>query len=110
MSVNQPVTDGKHEWRRGWPIVAGSAALFATGPGLYQNLSSLFVPGMQASFGWSRGDISTAAGIGLLGALSAPFIGRLVDRIGAVPVLIGSALVLGGAPLAGTATRREGVR
>jgi MFS family permease len=97
MSVNQPVTDGKHEWRRGWPIVAGSAALFATGPGLYQNLSSLFVPGMQASFGWSRGDISTAAGIGLLGALSAPFIGRLVDRIGAVPVLIGSALVLGGA-------------
>lgn len=71
--------------------------MFATGPGLYQNLSSLFVPGLQDSFGWSRGDIATAAGVGLLGALAAPFVGRLVDRIGAVPVLIGSALILGGA-------------
>lgn len=46
--------------------------MFATGPGLYQNLSSLFVPGLQDSFGWSRGDIATAAGVGLLGALARP--------------------------------------
>ena len=85
------------EWRRGWPIVLGAATMFATGPGLYQNISSAFIPALEARFGWSRGDIATAAGIGLLAALAAPFIGRIVDRFGAVPVIVASALILGAA-------------
>ena len=83
-----------HEWRGGWPVVAGSAAMAGVGAGLYQNLSSLFMPGIQQLTGASRGEIGASAALGLLGALAAPFIGRLADRIGVVPVIVVSALGL----------------
>lgn len=85
------------EWRRGWPVVLGSAAMFATGPALYQNLSSLFMADLETALGLSRGQIATSAGLGLLGAFAAPLIGRLADRVGVVPVMVASALVLAGA-------------
>lgn len=82
------------EWRGGWPVVAGSAAMAGVGPGLYQNLSSLFMPGIQQITGASRGEIGASAALGLLGALAAPFIGRLADRVGVVAVIVVSALGL----------------
>lgn len=85
------------EWRRGWPVVFGSAAMFATGPALYQNLSSLFMADLETALGLTRGQIATSAGLGLLGAFAAPLIGRVADRIGVVPVMVASVLVLAGA-------------
>jgi MFS family permease len=71
--------------------------MFATGPGLYQNLSSLFVPDLERTLGITRGAIATSAALGLLGALAAPAIGRQADRIGVRPVLLASlALVVCG--------------
>ena len=58
-------SDGTGEWRRGWPIVAGAAAMFATGPGLYQNLSSLFMPGIREITGATRSEIGGSAALGL---------------------------------------------
>lgn len=85
------------EWRRGWPVVLAAMLGAGTGPGLFQNLSSLFTPSLEAAFGWSRGAIATAAGLALIGALVAPLVGRLADRIGVRPVIIGAtaALLLG---------------
>jgi MFS family permease len=88
-----------HEWRRGWPVIVGAAAMAGTGSGLYQNLSSLFLPGLEQVMGASRGEISASAAFGLLGALAAPYIGRLADRVGVVPVIVASALGIAAAHL-----------
>lgn len=87
------------EWRRGWPLVGAAMVGIGTGPGLFQNLSSLFTPGMTAEFGWTRGQIATAAGIGLVGGLVAPLLGRLADRIGVRPIIISAMLLVGAACL-----------
>ena len=84
------------EWRRGWPVVMAAMLGIGTNAGLYQNLSSLFTPGITAEFGWSRGDIATAAGIGLIGALAVPLLGRLVDWSGPRPMIVFAMLLLGG--------------
>lgn len=87
--------DGGGEWRHGWPVVAAAAIGIGTGPGLFQNLSSLMTPGIVGEFGWTRGQIATAAGLGLVGALAAPLLGRLIDRIGVRAVIAGSMLLVG---------------
>lgn len=89
----RPATAG--EWRRGWPVVAAAMIGIGAGPGLFQNLSSLFIVGPIAEFGWSRGDIATAAGLGLLGGLTVPFLGCLADRIGVKAIIIFAMLLLG---------------
>lgn len=82
------------EWRRGWRVVGAAMVGIGFGPGLFQNLSSLFVVGPVAEFGWSRGDIATAAGLGLLGGLAVPFLGRLVDRLGTRVMIVACMLLL----------------
>ena len=94
------MTTRAHEWRRGWPVVAAAMIGNGFGPGLFQNLSSLFTPGMSATFGWTRGDIATASGFGMLGALLLPWLGRLGDRFGVRAVIIAAMLLLGAAYLA----------
>ena len=89
----------RSEWRRGWPVVLGAAAMTGTGSALYQNLSSLFIPGLEETLKVSRGEIATAAGFAVLGALAAPWIGRIADRVGVVPVLVLSALGVAAAHL-----------
>lgn len=83
------------EWRLGWPVVVAAMIGIGTGPGLFQNLSSLFIAGPVGEFGWSRGDIATAAGLGLLGGLTVPFFGRLADRIGVKAIIVLAMLLLG---------------
>ncbi|WP_375273079.1 MFS transporter [Sphingomonas sp.] len=82
------------EWRGGWRVVVAAILGAGFGPGLYQNLSSLFTPGLEAAFGWTRGQISTAAGLALIGALIAPLVGRVADRVGVRPVIVASSAVL----------------
>lgn len=82
------------EWRAGWPIVGAAMIGAGLGPGLYQNLSSLFTPGLEATFGWTRGEIATAAGLALASAVVAPVVGRVADRFGVRLVIVASMLLL----------------
>lgn len=93
--MSAPARD--EEWRRGWPLVLAGMIGIGCGPGLFQNLSSLFTPGMTAEFGWTRGQIATGAGVGLAGGLLVPLLGRVADRIGVRPVIAGSMLLLASA-------------
>lgn len=81
------------EWRRSWrPGVAslvGGALAYSAWPAV----SSLFIEPLQHGFGWSRGQIALAQNAGLVAALIAPLIGKLVDRTGVRPVLIGGLLL-----------------
>ncbi|WP_436803948.1 MFS transporter [Sphingomonas sp. DT-51] len=98
-AVDRVPAASANEWQRGWPLVAAAMLGAGLGPGLYQNLSSLFTPGLERSFGWSRGEIATAAGLALIGAIAAPLIGRTADRFGVRPVITASMLLLGAAYL-----------
>jgi predicted MFS family arabinose efflux permease len=89
----------QREWRRGWPIVLGAVVGSGAGPALFQNLSSLFIPGLVADFGWSRGQIALASGLGFAGSLAVPFLGRMVDRVGVRPTIAGCMTLLGAAYL-----------
>ena len=95
--TDSPRAAGKGEWRLGWPVVAAAMIGIGTGPGLFQNLSSLFTPGMIAEFGWTRGQIATASGVGLLGGFAAPFLGRFTDRVGVRAMIVAAMLLLGAA-------------
>jgi MFS family permease len=72
----------QEEWRAHWKIVLGGGLAFATGYAALSPVSSLFIDAAGKDLGLSRGTISLFSALGLLGAVSAPFIGRLADRYG----------------------------
>lgn len=73
---------GRSEWRRGWPIVLTSMVGVGTGAVVYQYVASLFITALEAEYGWSRGQVVTIGALALVGAFSAPFMGRIADRYG----------------------------
>ena len=84
------------EFRRGWRVLLASWLGIALGvSSLYFYSLGIFLKPMAAEFGWSRGQASLGALVGTLCAatMSIP-VGRLVDRIGGVPVALGSLLLL----------------
>jgi nitrate/nitrite transporter NarK len=95
------------EWKRGWPIVVSVAAVIGTGGALWGYVSSLFIPGITAEFGWTRGDLALISSFAAIGGLSAPFLGWATDRFGARPVAILGTLALALMYLALTAARTQ---
>lgn len=71
------------EWRQGWPTVLACSVGVGTGATLYPYMSSLFLAALSESFNWTRGQVSAAFAIGMVGVLAAVPAGRLVDRCGA---------------------------
>ena len=88
-------TSRSSEWRDGWRVVLGSALGLGTGFSIWPYVSSTFVLPLGDAFGWTRGQVSTVAATGLIGAALAPFVGGLVDRIGVRRVLLSAIVLLG---------------
>ena len=80
---------------RGSLIIAVVFSSTAVAVGVSQYAFGLFIEPIEATFGWSRTEISASLSFAAVGGLAAPFIGRAMDRFGARPVLVLSLMVFG---------------
>ena len=55
----------------------------------------LFIGPLESEFGWQRTAISASLSFAAIGAVTAPFIGRIMDRYGANVVMAGSLTIMG---------------
>lgn len=80
----------------GWVILACVCAAGFSRQGSAVATLSIFVEPMTREFGWSRTEISAAVSLGgILGALVAPALGRVLDRNGARALLCLAVLLTG---------------
>ncbi len=80
--------------RQAWLIVAGGFVAFTVSASL-MHAYTVFLLAFIAEFAWSRADASLAYSVGqIVGGLSSPIVGGLVDRLGAMRmVLLGGCLL-----------------
>ena len=97
----KPATVLRMESRRkplyyGWVVAAATGAIGFSNAASAISILTIFVVPMSDEFGWGRTQIAGATAVGaVLGAALAPFIGRLVDRLGSRVVLVVSGTVIG---------------
>jgi predicted MFS family arabinose efflux permease len=89
------MTEPTREWRRGWGVLAASGLTLGCGANLHYYVSTFFVKGISEEFGITRGELASIQALALWGVLAAPFIGYLIDKVGANRVLTAGSLVLG---------------
>ncbi len=90
------MTNAWAEFGRGWRVVAGSLLGISIGvSSLFFYSLGIFIKPIAAEFSWGRGAASLGALVGTASAaLVAIPVGRLVDRVGSVPVAMGSLALL----------------
>ena len=89
----------------GWVVLACLCCTGFSRQGGAVATLSVFVEPMTSDFGWSRTALSGAVSLGgVIAALTAPSLGRLLDRHGARLVLCGAVLLTGAANLLLSAT------
>jgi sugar phosphate permease len=80
----------------GWYMVAVGFIVNFFIFGISVNTFTVYVKPIQADLGWTRGEISLAMGLAPLAmGLAAPFIGGLIDRVGARWVMAAGAAIVG---------------
>jgi sugar phosphate permease len=79
---------------RGWYIAGVSALSIGAGLGTAQFAFSLFILPLEEEFGWSRTQVNGALTCGIASGLLAPFIGNLLDRVGAKWTMVGSIVLV----------------
>ena len=80
---------------RGALVIAVVFSSTAIGVGVSQYAFGLFIVPIEETFGWSRTEISASLSFAAVGGLTAPFLGRAMDRFGARPILVFSLAVFG---------------
>ena len=93
--AEQPYSGAPRPIFYGWYIVATCIFVAFVTNGA-RNSFGIFVLPMSEEFGWSRGEISFAAALGLMvNGLTQPFMGQLLDRFGGRRVIVSSLVVFG---------------
>ena len=80
---------------RGTAIVAVLFSSTAIAVGASQYAFGLFILPIEEAFGWTRTEISASLSFAAVGGLTAPLLGRAMDRFGARPILVLSLAVFG---------------
>ena len=75
---------------RGWFIASVTALTIGAVLGTAQYTFSLFILPLEETFGWSRTQVNGALTFGVVSSLLSPYIGKLMDRIGAKWTMAGS--------------------
>ena len=92
-------TEGRAEWRSGWPLLL-SCAVGTSAPPIAQYTLGQFMAPLEQAYGWSRTEVSSGLALSMLvSLLMATLAGRVVDRSNARVVAIAN-LVFTGAALA----------
>jgi predicted MFS family arabinose efflux permease len=79
----------RHEWERGWRVVAVSLVAYVFGSAGMFFAFGLFLKPLSSEFHWSREAISGFTSIsGVIFALASPIVGRLADRFGVRRVIL----------------------
>lgn len=73
---------------RATSIVAVLFASTAVAVGVSQYAFGLFILPLEETFGWTRTEISASLSFAAVGGLTAPLLGRAMDRFGARPILV----------------------
>lgn len=80
---------------RGALVIAVVFSSTAIAVGVSQYAFGLFIAPIEEAFGWTRTEISASLSFAAVGGLSAPLLGRAMDRFGARPILVLSLAVFG---------------
>ena len=80
---------------RGAFVIAVVFSSTAVAVGVSQYAFGLFIAPIEETFGWTRTEISASLSFAAVGGLSAPLLGRAMDRFGARPILVLSLVVFG---------------
>lgn len=68
----------------GWWIVGAMLVALMVGSGLTFWSFTVYIPPLEREFGWSRAQVSSAFSVGVIvSGITAPFAGRVIDRVGA---------------------------
>lgn len=89
----------RHLGRRlyyGWYVLAAVSGINFANSATAIGVLTVFIIPLTEEFGWTRTQISAATSVGaLLGALVAPFAGRLTDKLGArLPLTLGGVIIV----------------
>ncbi len=79
----------------GWAIVAIVFASMSVAVGTGQYAFGVFIEPLEEQFAWSRAQINVSLSFFAIGGLSAPLVGRIMDKIGARPVMAASLVLFG---------------
>ena len=96
------------EFRTGWPVLLAcfATAVFAWGFVLRQ---PVYLAELQRTRGWSAATIGSATTVSfIVGAGLLPWVGWVIERLGARVVLSGGAILLGAGAIASATPRNHG--